>query len=110
VCRAYNRRLADCCSPYPDRLFGITMPPIQDVDLPVAEMRLYDWGWSRPQPWNNLSHAELKNLVVTLFKQVAELRRMVATQADAAAAWKRRPSRTSFAVKDAASVAARSRS
>jgi hypothetical protein len=35
-----------------------------------------------PAAWDNLSHAELKNLVVTLFEQVAERRRMVAAQAD----------------------------
>jgi hypothetical protein len=27
VCRAYNRWLADYCSPYPDRLFGVAMLP-----------------------------------------------------------------------------------
>jgi uncharacterized protein len=39
VCRAYNRWLADCCGPSLDRLFGIAMLPMQDVDLAVAEMR-----------------------------------------------------------------------
>ncbi len=39
VCRAYNRWLADYCSAYPDRLFGIAMLPLQDVDLAIAEMR-----------------------------------------------------------------------
>ena len=32
LCRAYNRWLADYCKPYPDRLFGIAMLPMQDVD------------------------------------------------------------------------------
>jgi predicted TIM-barrel fold metal-dependent hydrolase len=39
VCRAYNRWLADYCKPYPDRLFGVAMPPMQSVDLAIAEMR-----------------------------------------------------------------------
>ena len=29
VCRAYNRWLADYCKPYPDRLFGVAMLPMQ---------------------------------------------------------------------------------
>src|SRR4030095_685722 len=29
MCRAYNRWLADYCKPYPDRLFGIAMLPMQ---------------------------------------------------------------------------------
>ena len=39
TCRAYNRWLADYCKPYPDRLFGVAMLPMQDVDLAIAEMR-----------------------------------------------------------------------
>ena len=39
VCRAYNRWLADYCKPYPDRLFGVAMLPLQSVDLAIAEMR-----------------------------------------------------------------------
>ncbi len=31
MCRAYNRWLADYCKPYPDRLFGIAMMPMQSV-------------------------------------------------------------------------------
>jgi uncharacterized protein len=38
TCRAYNRWLADYCKPYPDRLFGVAMLPLQDVDLAVEEM------------------------------------------------------------------------
>ena len=30
MCRAYNRWLADYCKPYPDRLFGVAMLPMQD--------------------------------------------------------------------------------
>ena len=32
ICRAYNRWLADYCKPYPDRLFGIAMMPMQSVE------------------------------------------------------------------------------
>ena len=39
MCRAYNRWLADYCKPYPDRLFGVAMLPMQSVDLAMAEMR-----------------------------------------------------------------------
>jgi hypothetical protein len=46
-----------------------------------------------PADLDNLSHAELKNLVVTLFEQVAELRRMVAAQADEIARLKGGPRR-----------------
>src|SRR3989440_11623913 len=38
VCRAYNRWLADYCKPYPARLFGGAMLPLQDVELAIAEM------------------------------------------------------------------------
>ena len=39
TCRAYNRWLADYCKPYPDRLFGVAMLPLQSVDLAIDEMR-----------------------------------------------------------------------
>lgn len=39
VCRAYNRWLADYCQPYPERLFGVAMLPMQSVEQAVAEMR-----------------------------------------------------------------------
>ncbi len=32
MCRAYNRWLADYCKPYPDRLFGIAMLPMQSIE------------------------------------------------------------------------------
>jgi predicted TIM-barrel fold metal-dependent hydrolase len=38
TCRAYNRWLADYCKPYPDRLFGVAMLPMQDVDQAIEEM------------------------------------------------------------------------
>ena len=39
MCRAYNRWLADYCKPYPDRLFGVAMLPMQSVELAIGEMR-----------------------------------------------------------------------
>src|SRR5712691_2068753 len=64
ICRAYNRRLADYCQPYPDRLFGVAMLPMQSVDLAIEEMRYarnqlgMRSGFLRPNPYNNrmLSH------------------------------------------------------
>ena len=32
ICRAYNRWLADYCKPYPDRLFGLAMLPMQSIE------------------------------------------------------------------------------
>src|SRR5215212_5823691 len=58
LCRAYNRWLADYCSPYPDRLFGVAMLPMQDVDLAVAEMRFarkelgFKAAFIRPNPYH----------------------------------------------------------
>jgi predicted TIM-barrel fold metal-dependent hydrolase len=59
VCRAYNRWLADYCQPYPERLFGVAMLPMQSVDLAIAEMRFakkelgFKGGFIRPNPYNN---------------------------------------------------------
>jgi predicted TIM-barrel fold metal-dependent hydrolase len=59
ICRAYNRWLADYCKPYPDRLFGVAMLPMQDVELAIEEMRFArrELGMSgiflRPNPYNN---------------------------------------------------------
>src|SRR5271166_6259481 len=39
MCRAYNRWLADYRKPYPNRLFGIAMLPLQSIDHAIAEMR-----------------------------------------------------------------------
>src|SRR5262249_59114458 len=39
VCRAYNRWLADYCQPYPDRLFGVAMLPMQSIEAAVAGSR-----------------------------------------------------------------------
>src|SRR3979409_2531229 len=57
--RAYTRWLADYCQPYPDRLFGVAMLPMQDVELAIAEMRFakkelgFRGGFIRPNPYNN---------------------------------------------------------
>jgi uncharacterized protein len=56
MCRAYNRWLADYCKPYPDRLFGVAMLPMQSVDLAIDEMRYarrelgMRGGFLRPNP------------------------------------------------------------
>jgi uncharacterized protein len=58
VCRAYNRWLADYCRPYPDRLFGAAMLPMQSVELAVQELRYateklgFRSGAVRPNPYN----------------------------------------------------------
>ena len=58
TCRAYNRWLADYCKPYPDRLFGVAMLPLQDVDLAIKEMTFarkelgMRGGFIRPNPYN----------------------------------------------------------
>ena len=40
ACRAYNRWLAEeYCAPYPDRLFGVAMLPMQSIELAIEEMR-----------------------------------------------------------------------
>ncbi len=59
VCRAYNRWLADFCKPYPDRLFGVAMLPMQSIDHVIAEMKFareklgFSSGFIRPNPYNN---------------------------------------------------------
>ena len=58
MCRAYNRWLADYCQPYPDRLFGVAMLPMQSIDLAIEEMRFarrelgMRGGFLRPNPYN----------------------------------------------------------
>src|SRR5215211_2349776 len=57
--RAYNRWLAEYCRPYPDRLFGVAMLPMQSIELAVEEMRYarnelgMRAGFLRPNPYNN---------------------------------------------------------
>ncbi len=66
MCRAYNRWLADYCQPYPDRLFGVAMLPMQSVELAIEEMRYarnelgMRSGFLRPNPYNNrmLDHSD----------------------------------------------------
>ena len=51
--------MADYCKPYPDRLFGVAMLPMQSVDLAIDEMRFarkefgFRGGFLRPNPYNN---------------------------------------------------------
>ncbi|MGH6755563.1 MAG: amidohydrolase family protein, partial [Bradyrhizobium sp.] len=58
MCRAYNRWLADYCKPYPDRLFGVAMLPMQSVELAIEEMRFarealgMRGGFLRPNPYH----------------------------------------------------------
>src|SRR5215510_11969538 len=59
ICRAYNRWLADYCKPYPDRLFGVAMLPMQSVELAIKEMHYarkelgMRGGFLRPNRYNN---------------------------------------------------------
>jgi predicted TIM-barrel fold metal-dependent hydrolase len=59
TCRAYNRWLADYCSPYPDRLFGVAMLPMQNVEMAIQEMTFarkelgMKGGFLRPNPYND---------------------------------------------------------
>jgi predicted TIM-barrel fold metal-dependent hydrolase len=59
MCRAYNRWLADYCRPYPERLFGVAMLPMQSIPLAIEEMRYarkelgMRGGFLRPNPYNN---------------------------------------------------------
>src|SRR5438270_93730 len=56
--RAYSRWLADYCKPYPDRLFGVAMLPMQSVALAIEEMRYarealgMRGGFLRPNPYH----------------------------------------------------------
>src|SRR5213079_3230516 len=58
MCRAYNRWLADYCQPYPERLFGVAMLPMQSVELAIDEMRHareklgMRGGFLRPNPYH----------------------------------------------------------
>jgi predicted TIM-barrel fold metal-dependent hydrolase len=59
LCRAYNRWLADYCKPYPDRLFGVAMLPMQSVAHAIEEMKFarkelgFKAAFIRPNPYNN---------------------------------------------------------
>ncbi|HEX9596987.1 MAG TPA: amidohydrolase family protein [Anaerolineales bacterium] len=39
MCRAYNNWLADYCKPYPNRLYGMAILPMQDIAEAIREMR-----------------------------------------------------------------------
>ena len=57
-CRAYNRWLADYCKPYPERLFGAAMLPMQTIEGAVQETIYaakelgFRCGFIRPNPYN----------------------------------------------------------
>ncbi len=60
TCRAYNDWMSDFCKASPERLFGMGIVPLQDVDLAVAEAkRLAGLGLSgfavRPERFNGLA-------------------------------------------------------
>ena len=60
TCRAYNNWMSDFCKEDPDRLFGMGIVPLQDIDLAVTEARrLKELGLrgliSRPERFNNLA-------------------------------------------------------
>jgi predicted TIM-barrel fold metal-dependent hydrolase len=58
LCRTYNRWLTGYCKPYPDRLFGIAMLPMQSVEQAIQEMKFarrelgIRGGFLRPNPYN----------------------------------------------------------
>src|SRR5216117_1295402 len=58
ACRGDNRWLADYCQPYPDRLFGVALLPMQSIELAIHEMRFdrqalgLRGGFLRPNPYN----------------------------------------------------------
>ena len=58
LCRAYNRWLADYCKPYPDRLFGVAMLPMQSVEHAIEEVRFarkelgFKACFLRPNPYH----------------------------------------------------------
>ncbi|MBM3346395.1 MAG: amidohydrolase [Betaproteobacteria bacterium] len=59
ACRAYNRWLVDYCAPYPDRLFGVAMIPLQSTADAVKEIAFAATelgmraGFIRPNPYLN---------------------------------------------------------
>src|SRR5689334_2474205 len=77
MCRAYNRWLADYCKPYPDRLFGVAMLPMQSIQYAIDEMRFarkelgMRGGFLRPNPYNGrmLHHPDY----APFWKEVEEL-------------------------------------
>jgi predicted TIM-barrel fold metal-dependent hydrolase len=67
LCRAYNKWLADYCSAYPDRLFGVATIPVQEPELAVQELRFaveklgFRGALIRPNPvaGRNMDHPDL---------------------------------------------------
>ena len=79
MCRAYNRWLADYCAPYPERLFGVAMLPMQSVELAVDEMR-----YAREKL--GMRFVELVQCFLGARLRVGEILRQVAHLLDEAAA------------------------
>ena len=60
TCRAYNNWMSDFCRVNPERLYGMAIVPLQDVDLAIAEARrVRDLGLTgivlRPERFNDLA-------------------------------------------------------
>src|SRR5580693_743630 len=93
TCRAYNRWLADYCKPYPDRLFGVAMLPMQSVDLAIAEMRFarkelgFRGGLRRPKTSISRS-AFMKAAAVACRRSASTVSRGAAQSTSSATRWK----------------------
>ncbi len=57
ICRAYNNWLADHCAEAPDRLFGVAILPLRDIDASIAELERcteqfgFRGAFFRPNPY-----------------------------------------------------------
>jgi predicted TIM-barrel fold metal-dependent hydrolase len=57
MCRAYNNWLADHCAEAPDRLFGVTILPLRDIDASITELERcterfgFRGAFFRPNPY-----------------------------------------------------------
>ncbi len=73
--RAYNDWLADFCAPYPNRLYGVGLIPLQDVDASVQELHraVHQKGMKavfiRPNPYNG---RRLNDPAYDIFWQTAQ--------------------------------------
>jgi hypothetical protein len=57
MCRACNRWLADYCRPYPDRLFGAAMLPMQSVDFSIPARKSPPLLLGPTQGFTNIAEA-----------------------------------------------------
>jgi len=57
ICRAYNNWLGDHCAEAPDRLYGVAMLPLRDIDASIAELERctqafgFRGAFFRPNPY-----------------------------------------------------------